>query len=127
LQAVAISASTSPLPPRHLLEATEWAVVFVGHRQNPSACLATMTTPRKPVSLKIRHHCRQSIWSGAKRSGDSPPRPVSMSVNVLIPKWTKASISRLCQAHWLTEGTGPAGAGSAAMAEAHAPRCEDDL
>jgi hypothetical protein len=99
------------LPPFHGLEATECVLNAVGQRQNPSWCLAVMTTPFMPASFITRTHCRASSAVGLKTSAGSSPWPHSLSVKVLGPKWMNPVNSRSCQASWRGEGSGAMGAG----------------
>ncbi len=91
--------------------ATECRVVFVGHRQNPSWCLAVSTMARKPASRAVRAHWRASSRDGAKIAGSSVPSPHSRSVNVLTPKWRNIASSSRCHASWDGVGTGRRGPG----------------
>ena len=102
------SPTTSACPPRHGVEATEWSVVSVGHRQKPSWCFAVRTMARKPASRATRAHCRGSKRSGRKMAGSSVPSPHSRSVKVFTPKWRKSASSSCCQRSWEGDGRGRA-------------------
>src|SRR5680860_415395 len=79
----------SPLPSFQGEFLTECSVVFVGHRQKPSWCFAVIMMPFIPASLATCAHCLASSVEGLNCSGDSPPVPHSMFVNVFILKWMK--------------------------------------
>ena len=107
----------SPLPFLYGLLRMQCSVSMVGHRQKPSWCLAVSTMPRRAPALAAA-----TIWSGSKsvglnRLGSSSPYPHSLSVKVFREKWTKAYISRLCQASWRGLGTAPQGPGAPAFGE----------
>src|SRR5579872_5530174 len=77
-----IARTTSPLPERHELFATEWSVVLVGHRQKPSWCLQVRITPRIPASAKALTMASASKAVGLKTPGSSSPYPHSLLVKV---------------------------------------------
>jgi hypothetical protein len=92
------------LPSFQGLFLTLCSVNLLGQRQKPSWCLAVRIIRVTPAALAARTHCRQSSWVGLNSFSSSLPSPHSRSVNVFIPKWTKAETSSRC--HAICRGVG---------------------
>ncbi len=58
-----------------------------------------------PAASTASTHCPASKSDGSKSFGSSVPSPHSRSVNVFMPKWTKAWNSRACQRSCRSDGT----------------------
>ena len=60
---------------------TQWVVVLVGHRQNPSWCFTTAIPPFIPAALAASSHCRGlGFLVGANVLSLSVPSPHSLPV-----------------------------------------------
>ena len=114
-QAADSPASTSGTP-----SATVWVLSGLGHRQNPSWCLAVTIIPFIPAAAAVAAHCRQSSCDGWKRSSGSEPVPHSNPLKVFGPKWQNMFISICCHSSCSAVGTGPKGAGGRAVQAAAA-------
>lgn len=113
-QASATSLTRLPWPPFHGILRTQYAVVSVGHQQNPPTCLHTRRICPAPHDFAARQTSSASNPAGAifERSA-VPSRSYSAFSQVATPKWTNMIRSCSCHAYCAGDGRARSAAGAA--------------